>query len=505
MKQSVKILFATISILLFALSAFALESTLTLRGGVSGAETDIYANKQLNGMVGMGYEVWFAKWLSLGINPYVTRVQAGPENAPIIPNKVASINPPYNFKSNVVGGDLLFRLRPTWKYVAPYLTAGAGVVNYFPKTRGGDEIGGYPETFDYTSFAAPVVGVGLHIFTQRDIDFELGFQKNFLMTDYLEGWEKGEFNDNLWMAFLGVSHTFGKSKAAPVVIPQTIFNISPNTRNVNDKAGSTQFFIDANKAWTATENESWLTVSPVAGTGSANFIINYDANTDINPRTGYIYVTSDGITKTLTVTQEGYKPFINVTPSVQNVTGQAGTTTFKVDANIPWTVSEDVEWLTVSPIEGNNDGSFTVTYDANPTYIVKTGQINVSGNEVVQTVTVIQAGLPEITLKNVNFDFDKYDLTDTAIGRLNDNIVVLMANPAIKVEISGHTDFMGTERYNDKLSQNRAKAVKDYLVQNGIEAERLTIKALGETQPLSTNDTEEGRAQNRRAELAVVK
>lgn len=503
MKQTYKTLILTFVIVLLSFSAFALESTLTFRGGVSGSETDIYNNKQLNGMVGIGYELWLTKWLSLGINPYVTRVQAGPENMPYTPTKVAWDVPPYNFQSNVVGGDLLFRLRPNWKVVAPYLTAGAGVVNFFPKTRSGAEIGGYPETFDFTSFSAPTVGAGLHFFTKWDVDFELGFQKNFLMTDYLEGWEKGEFNDNIWMAFLGVSHTFGKTKAAPVVIP-TVFEINPTSRNVSEKAGTTSFFIDANKPWTATENETWLSVAPTSGMNAVNFVVTYDANNTPDPRTGYIYVTSEGITRTLTVTQEGYKEMLKVTPGVQNVKGTAGATSFNVESNLPWVVTENESWLAANPTQGVNNGSIVVSYDANPYTVGRTGQLTVTGGEKAETVTVVQEARAELMLKPVYFEFDRYNLTDEAIGILNDNIVLLMAHPDVKIEISGHTDFMGTEKYNENLSMNRAKAVRDYLVKNQIDKKRLTIKGMGETMPASTNDTDEGRALNRRAEFKEV-
>ncbi|WP_306582503.1 OmpA family protein, partial [Dokdonella sp.] len=76
--------------------------------------------------------------------------------------------------------------------------------------------------------------------------------------------------------------------------------------------------------------------------------------------------------------------------------------------------------------------------------------------------------------------------------------------PQIKVELDGHTDSIGTEEYNQGLSERRAQIVADYLTSHGIGADRITaVKGFGETQPIDTNATKEGRARNRRTELKV--
>jgi OOP family OmpA-OmpF porin len=73
--------------------------------------------------------------------------------------------------------------------------------------------------------------------------------------------------------------------------------------------------------------------------------------------------------------------------------------------------------------------------------------------------------------------------------------------PAIKVDISGHTDAVGSEGYNQGLSERRANVVKQYLLRKGVDAGRVSTYAYGESKPVATNDTDEGRAQNRRSEL----
>ena len=115
-----------------------------------------------------------------------------------------------------------------------------------------------------------------------------------------------------------------------------------------------------------------------------------------------------------------------------------------------------------------------------------------------------------IDLKGVNFDFDKSTLRPDAVAILNEAIQVLVKYPDLKVEVAGHTDSIGTDAYNQKLSERRAKAVYDYLTSNGVNAARLIgPNGYGESHPIAPNtnpdgsDNPEGRAQNRRTELNV--
>jgi OOP family OmpA-OmpF porin len=101
----------------------------------------------------------------------------------------------------------------------------------------------------------------------------------------------------------------------------------------------------------------------------------------------------------------------------------------------------------------------------------------------------------------VLFDFDKYDIKPEAYPLLNEVVAIVKKNPQMRIEIQGHTDNVGSAEYNLGLSERRAKAVADYMVENGIASERLSHEGYGLTNPIASNDTKEGRAQNRRAEL----
>ncbi len=110
----------------------------------------------------------------------------------------------------------------------------------------------------------------------------------------------------------------------------------------------------------------------------------------------------------------------------------------------------------------------------------------------------------KVILKNVFYAFDSFTVQPESQTELNKIIEFLTLNPNVKIEISGHTDNVGNSQYNQVLSEKRAKSVVDYLGENGIQIDRLSYKGHGSSIPIDTNDTEEGRAINRRTELKIV-
>ncbi|MCS3904275.1 OOP family OmpA-OmpF porin [Methylohalomonas lacus] len=112
-------------------------------------------------------------------------------------------------------------------------------------------------------------------------------------------------------------------------------------------------------------------------------------------------------------------------------------------------------------------------------------------------------GTTLFTLEGVNFAFDSAKLRPEAEQQLQKGVRKLRDNRSANVDVIGHTDSTGPASYNQGLSQRRAQAVADYLTNNGVDASRLTVKGRGENDPIASNDTREGRAQNRRVELVV--
>jgi outer membrane protein OmpA-like peptidoglycan-associated protein len=109
-----------------------------------------------------------------------------------------------------------------------------------------------------------------------------------------------------------------------------------------------------------------------------------------------------------------------------------------------------------------------------------------------------------IVLKNVFFPTNQYDLKPESEIELNKLVAFMKNNPTLKIQLSGHTDNQGTPDKNKILSENRAKSVYTYLIDHSIAADRLTYKGYGQTMPIATNDTPEGRQLNRRTEMKIT-
>lgn len=108
---------------------------------------------------------------------------------------------------------------------------------------------------------------------------------------------------------------------------------------------------------------------------------------------------------------------------------------------------------------------------------------------------------PKIVLRGVHFDFNKSKIRPADAAVLDEAVTTLKDNPNVRVDVNGYCDSIGNDAYNLKLSEKRAGAVVDYLEKDGITADRLTAHGYGKTNFVASNDTKEGRAQNRRVEL----
>ena len=108
--------------------------------------------------------------------------------------------------------------------------------------------------------------------------------------------------------------------------------------------------------------------------------------------------------------------------------------------------------------------------------------------------------LEKITKQSL-FDFDSDKIKEENYSGLNIVANFLKENPNVSVKVEGHTDNIGSKEYNQNLSERRAKAVANYLIENGADAGRVTTEGFGFSKPIASNDTAEGRAQNRRTEL----
>jgi outer membrane protein OmpA-like peptidoglycan-associated protein len=118
-------------------------------------------------------------------------------------------------------------------------------------------------------------------------------------------------------------------------------------------------------------------------------------------------------------------------------------------------------------------------------------------------INVIARPVQTFTFEDVYFDFDRFSLTDAAQRILSQAVETLRANPGLRIRVEGHTCSIGTAEYNLALGDRRARSVMQYLVSNGIAADRLTTVSFGEENPKYDNSREETRRLNRRAAMTV--
>lgn len=131
--------------------------------------------------------------------------------------------------------------------------------------------------------------------------------------------------------------------------------------------------------------------------------------------------------------------------------------------------------------------------------------ITVEENIILTSIQIMIIEEVPIVLNNIFFEFDKYDLLPESFPELDRLVVILKNTKDKKVQILGHTDNVGTEAYNLNLSQQRAESVMKYLIQNGCNALSISAKGYGYSLPIDTNETDEGRAANRRVEFKFLK
>jgi outer membrane protein OmpA-like peptidoglycan-associated protein len=175
---------------------------------------------------------------------------------------------------------------------------------------------------------------------------------------------------------------------------------------------------------------------------------------------------------------------------------------------------------TVVASQGNSfSGEFLVCLPAggeyafkadHPGYLFYSGNFNLRGEHSVEKPYHLDIGLKpikqgaKVRLENVFFATGSYELKPESKVELNEVVEFLNNNPAVRIMLEGHTDNVGSEAYNTELSENRAKSVYKYLVNQGVDARRLEYKGYGFSQPVYTNETEEGRAGNRRTEMRIL-
>jgi outer membrane protein OmpA-like peptidoglycan-associated protein len=217
----------------------------------------------------------------------------------------------------------------------------------------------------------------------------------------------------------------------------------------------------------------------------------------VDPDNGAIYVTFTGDEQPTMVTTTSIRKNYHDLQAISNLQFvleyQAALT------KAGWQIVAQSQSITQS------DATLTAHYAKNGrdlwAYLHFGGDLSITVGEAGDLAAALKKDC-HVPIYGITFDFNKTTLRPDSEGALQRIVTLLQADAPLAIEIQGHTDTVGGDDYNLKLSQGRADAVKAWLVAHGIAAGRITTRGYGRRQPVADNDTDEGRAKNRRVEIA---
>lgn len=340
--------------------------------------------------------------------------------------------------------------------------------------------------------------------------------------------EKGGYNNDIYVCFLQPDGTWSEPKSLGKKINLPKFNeMTPYLAS----DGVTLYFssdrpggLGDNDIWIAKRlDNTWQKWSDPVNLGSPINSDDWDAFFTLDAGGEFAYMTTNmntigesDIVRVKLLEKERPDPVVLVSGSVYNkkTNKPLGGVSLAYE-----TLPEGVEaGNAVSSIE---DGSFKIVLPFDKNYSIKaTADKFFAQSENLNLDSLVKAGYKEIhkdlylvpieigqvvRLNNVFFDFDKWDLRPESFVELDRVVKLLTENPAIEIEMSAHTDSYGSDDYNFKLSDNRARSVMEYIISKGIASTRITSQGYGETKPVAANDTPENRQLNRRVEFKIMK
>lgn len=339
--------------------------------------------------------------------------------------------------------------------------------------------------------------------------------------------EKGSFNNDLYVCFLQEDGTWSEPKSLGKKI---------NLRDYDEMTpymaadGETLYFssnrpggLGDNDIWMAKRlDKTWQNWTDPVNLGSPINTTDWDAffTMDAGGEYAYLINSIDGygesdIVKVKLLEKEKPDPVVLVTGNVFNVktkqplaaslvyeilpdgvvAGQG--TSNAVDGSFKMVLPYDKNYL----IRASADKFFAQSENLNLDSLVKVGYKEIHKDLYLVPIEIGQV----VRLNNVFFDFDKWDLRPESFVELDRVVKLLKENTAIEIEMSAHTDSYGSDDYNFKLSDNRARSVMEYILSKGIAPGRITSQGYGETMPVAPNDTPENRQLNRRVEFKILK
>ncbi len=207
-------------LLVFITTGFSITNTFSVRGGRTVSDTDIPSGQRSLFMFGGSYEAWFTDYASLGGYAYFSQLNGGPYDGGNPPK-------PPNFRTYIAGGDIMVRIRPTWKYcnayfshgmirrIAPYVHTGFGVITFDPERRNASPITTSSNNYTKHTSTAPIIGGGFTFFSKYGVSGDLGVEYHKVNTDYLDGTPGGKDKDAFFTGYIALTLSSSKPIATP--------------------------------------------------------------------------------------------------------------------------------------------------------------------------------------------------------------------------------------------------------------------------------------------------
>ncbi|HQJ65960.1 MAG TPA: BACON domain-containing carbohydrate-binding protein, partial [bacterium] len=190
----------------------------------------------------------------------------------------------------------------------------------------------------------------------------------------------------------GVTRTVAVTQSGAAAV----LTVTPLALSFGAASASIPFSVFSNVHWGASNDASWITVSPSGGSNDTTVIVTVAANPATDSRKGTVTITGGGLTRIVSVTQSGAPAILSLSPPTLSYYAGSSSASFSVTANITWNVLDTLEWVTVSPSSGNHDTTVTVSVAANPLVSPRNGILTISGAGLSRTLTVTQAGAAAI-------------------------------------------------------------------------------------------------------------
>ncbi|MCB9057908.1 MAG: OmpA family protein [Calditrichae bacterium] len=400
------------------------------------------------------------------------------------------------------------------KYINPYAYAGVGFLYY--------EVSKVPQIADksaakneWTGFAP--IGLGLQVRLADNLALEINGGYSYLLTDVIDAVDAGEY-DGFWSFSTGISVAFPSGSAdsdGDGIINSQEENLGINPDNPDTDNDGLTDYDELYRYKTRPQNSD----SDLDGLNDYDEIFTYKSNPNLSD------TDDDGLKDPFEINEYKTNP-LKADTDEDGLNDNDEINKFKTDPlaadtdNDKIKDGEELNSYKTDPLNADSDmdklsdGDEILTYKTDPLIADSDGgtlndgmEIEKGTNPLDKSDDVVEPkllgagiGIPVI-MKGVYFRTNSSEISTESEIFLQDVVNTLKDFPEAKIEIRGHTDNTGDANYNFQLSQDRADAVKEYLVHNGIDPFRIASIGFGETKPIAENDTKVGRQKNRRIEF----